>query len=55
MEFEIYTQDGFHSRGIKEFNTLKELVDFIKLNEPHEVSITTDAIYVMNIGKEDLF
>lgn len=56
MTFDVHTQDGFTYRGKKEFNTLEELMEFVKLHKNQGgISITETDIYIMNIGKEDLF
>ena len=56
MKFEVYTQDGFEPKGIKEFKTLEELMEFVRLHKKYGgISITENEIYIMNIGKKDLF
>lgn len=56
MKFEVYTQDGFNYKGIKEFKNLEELMEFVKLHKIYNgISISGNEIFIMNMGKEDLF
>jgi len=55
LDFKVYTQDGFKFKGIKRFDTLEELMGFIKLHEKCSVTVSVDEIFVSNIGQDDLF